>query len=987
MLIWGVCWGAFFGTLWAWQQDWPMLFGGALLGGWIGALFAWSLRRAWRQEEPPIWVADTTPAAPVAPAPQPARKRILAAAPVSTPAPPPPSSEHQQWGLPDEAATRLAPAPDVAEAHAAAQAEAHAAGASVPPTQPAQQAQAVAPDFPVQQPPAWLQALQNWLAGGNAVVRLGFFLLFIGLAFLAKFAADAGLFPPPLRMAGLAAFGAFLLGLGWRLRQKARADDADAPSATNAARRLAYAYTLQGAGVAVLYLSIFSAYRLYGLLTPQWAFVLLAVVCAAAAALALLQNAAALAFIGFAGGYAAPILLSTGSNAIGSLLAYYLLLNVGVVVLAYARAWRALNLLGFFASFGVLSLWVAQHYQPSDYTQVQPFVLLYFALYVLAALFYALRHRLAARVAVDATLVFGLPTVCMGLEFKLMQGQAYGATWAALAMALWYAALAFGLQPKAVAGGQTGVAARWLRQSYAALALVLFTVALALGLDAPWTAAMWALEGLAVYWIGSRQGSAFARGMGLALQGLAAWVFVDAHMSAVDGVLLHPRLWGLLVLALSAWGVCALLQKRLETAADDEEGWVARWVSGLEQIAAPPLFLLACLWWLSAGVLQITYSVPQPGGYSSALIARAYQSHSLLLFFALSAWGLHHWARSSCAARLPIAALPLWLLLPMMLGFAYDDIDTLDFFTQKLGWLVWPVALALYGHGLRRLDGSAQGQYQSRWALQHYGAVLLLYLLLWQLQDGLVQAWALQGSAFADALPAVLSSVVLLVLVRTQHFVWRAPAQQAYAPWPWPVYGGVYLRAAAGSLALLLIWQLLQLAVGSTGAAPPLAYLPLLNPTDATVLLGLAALALYRRRWQQHIGAVPQALYGLLALGFVTLNTVWLRVVHHYWGVAWQADALLDSFVTQAGYSILWTLLALGLMLWAARGGLRRVWLGGAALLGITVAKLFLVDLSNSGGAERIISFIAVGGLMLVLGYFAPLPKAQDPDLTEAKML
>jgi uncharacterized membrane protein len=33
-----------------------------------------------------------------------------------------------------------------------------------------------------------------------------------------------------------------------------------------------------------------------------------------------------------------------------------------------------------------------------------------------------------------------------------------------------------------------------------------------------------------------------------------------------------------------------------------------------------------------------------------------------------------------------------------------------------------------------------------------------------------------------------------------------------------------------------------------------------------------------------------------------------------------------------------------------------------------------LIDLSNAGGAERIIAFIVVGILMLVVGYFAPLP-------------
>ena len=41
-----------------------------------------------------------------------------------------------------------------------------------------------------------------------------------------------------------------------------------------------------------------------------------------------------------------------------------------------------------------------------------------------------------------------------------------------------------------------------------------------------------------------------------------------------------------------------------------------------------------------------------------------------------------------------------------------------------------------------------------------------------------------------------------------------------------------------------------------------------------------------------------------------------------------------------------------------------------------------LIDLSNAGGAERIIAFIAVGVLMLVVGYFAPLPPKLTPKLS-----
>jgi uncharacterized membrane protein len=43
-------------------------------------------------------------------------------------------------------------------------------------------------------------------------------------------------------------------------------------------------------------------------------------------------------------------------------------------------------------------------------------------------------------------------------------------------------------------------------------------------------------------------------------------------------------------------------------------------------------------------------------------------------------------------------------------------------------------------------------------------------------------------------------------------------------------------------------------------------------------------------------------------------------------------------------------------------------------LIAVVVAKLFFVELSNRGGLARIVSFIGVGVLLLVVGYFAPLP-------------
>ena len=51
----------------------------------------------------------------------------------------------------------------------------------------------------------------------------------------------------------------------------------------------------------------------------------------------------------------------------------------------------------------------------------------------------------------------------------------------------------------------------------------------------------------------------------------------------------------------------------------------------------------------------------------------------------------------------------------------------------------------------------------------------------------------------------------------------------------------------------------------------------------------------------------------------------------------------------------------------------------------MVVGKLFLVDLSNWSGLTRVVSFLGVGGLMLVIGYLAPMPPAaREPSNKES---
>ena len=99
------------------------------------------------------------------------------------------------------------------------------------------------------------------------------------------------------------------------------------------------------------------------------AFVLLVVIALAAAVLAVAQNALSLAVIGTAGGFLAPILVSTGSGNHVALFTYYAILNLGVFAVAWFRTWRVLNVLGFVFTFTITGLWRATSYQDSRSVQ------------------------------------------------------------------------------------------------------------------------------------------------------------------------------------------------------------------------------------------------------------------------------------------------------------------------------------------------------------------------------------------------------------------------------------------------------------------------------------------------------------------------------------------------------------------------------------------------------------------------------------------
>ena len=121
-------------------------------------------------------------------------------------------------------------------------------------------------------------------------------------------------------------------------------------------RRLVYfADGVTGLGAAVLYLSLWAAGSYYQLLPPAATFIAMAVVTAAMVAIAVGRRSLSVAVMAMIGGFVAPVLVSTGRDAQVELFTYLALHNAALLVLAWRREWRVLELPAFRAHPGVSS--------------------------------------------------------------------------------------------------------------------------------------------------------------------------------------------------------------------------------------------------------------------------------------------------------------------------------------------------------------------------------------------------------------------------------------------------------------------------------------------------------------------------------------------------------------------------------------------------------------------------------------------------------
>ena len=799
-------------------------------------------------------------------------------------------------------------------------------------------AEASVPLEPVQPPqPRKPSALWNFFFGGNMLVRVGIMVLFIGVAFLLKYATDRGFVPIELRLAGVAAGGIALLGLGWRLRHK-RAD---------------YALMLQGGGIGVLYLTVFAGLRLYALLPPTLAFILLAAIAFFSALLAIVQDSKALAITGAAGGFLAPLLASTGGGSHVALFSFYAVLNTGILFIAWHKAWRELNLVGFVFTALIGLVWGVERYRAELFATTEPFLILFFLMYVAMAVLFALRRAPSLVHYVDGTIVFGVPLFAFGLQAAMMKGTEFGAAMSALTLAAFYLTLA------SVLHARQRDTLRLLVESFLALGIGFATLAVPLALDARWTSAVWAVEGAAIVWVGIRQNRLLARSFGMFLQIAAGLAFLSKIHDTVDAErllpLLNAKFLGCVMVSLAALFINYYAERRRDV------------VGNQERVVTRLLFVWGAVWWFVGGVLEIERHV---GGNAAWNPELAFFALSCAVFAAL--WQRLDWlmARYAALALLPMMAASLMAFVADRMGHPF----------ASHAYLGWMLMFAVHFWILRKHESPEFEN--AKWREWWHAAGFWLFAIVASWEFGW-QIRYVQGSA---VWPLIAWGAVPAALIAT------FAARGERLGWPVNAHRRAYLYLGSVPLAVfLLAWMVIGNSA-STGSPAPLPYVPLVNPLELALFGTLLAVVMWYllvRRMVLPCVWLPSVKAALTLLGivvFMLLNGVLLRTLHHYADVPFRFGAMMGSTLVQASLSLFWSLLALAAMFFATKRSLRALWFTGAALLAVVIVKLVLVDLSNTGTVERIVSFIGVGLFCVVIGYFAPVPpKAKGEDQSAGK--
>jgi len=780
---------------------------------------------------------------------------------------------------------------------------------------------AIPPPLPPQ-PPA--QSLEEKL-GARLPVWIGSIALALAGAFLVKLSFERGWLSPAFRVSLGVLFGVGLLAAGEVTRR-------------NRSTR-GISQGLSAAGVADLFACFLAGIHMYGIIPPPLGFGLMVLTTAVAVGLSLRQGRM-VALIGLIGGFLTPYLVRTGEPNLRGLFAYLLLLQVGLLVVAWRRGWTEIGGLALGGGLLWTFAWLAGPFKPADAAWLSGFLLLSVAAVVAAGL--------ARRTATED-----------GGGGQGGQGM----------MSLTWAAVPGAILALAAVSAQAGFSTEeWVFFG------ILAAGVLVLGrLRAD-------LSPLA--WVAAVAGAVLMIAFAARVHGepdLSRFLATAASVGTLFAVGGYVALWGSekagrwaslsaasgIVFFLIAWG----------TMAENREGLhYVHW--GPEALGAALLYLLAAV-----PVAQRSRADrvdrPDHPAMTAMTAALAALAVAVTVFVSLAvplelerqwvtvAWALEVTALVWLAGRFKLPALAALartaaVLVAIRLLFNASVFEYPIGTSPVLNWLLYGYGVPLVAFAAAARLARRQGPGEAKFAtLLESGALAFAFALVTlevrQLYHPGTPGSGAASLAESGAMIAAWAALAIGLLALNRRAL-LASVERA---------GRLLLALAAGTalafLGVLLnpLWN--HGAVGET----PVFNLLLWSYGLPAVLLGLATPEL-RRRGSRKLPVVLTATVLVLAFLLLTLE---IRQAFHgsYLNIGLSTGA--SSIAERYSYSAAWILFGAALLVLGILRQVKALRYASLAVMLLSVGKVFLYDMSNLTDLYRVLSFFGLGMSLLALAW------------------
>ncbi|WP_151769079.1 DUF2339 domain-containing protein [Acinetobacter colistiniresistens] len=691
-----------------------------------------------------------------------------------------------------------------------------------------------------------------------------------------------------------------------------------------------FAVALQGVGLAVVFLTLIFSHHFAVIASLSTASILFVILLLVTVYLSLKQQALYLAMLALTMAYLAPLLIPQNHPDVIFLFGYYFVINLAVAALNFIQPWKILHQIAFFATMFIGGSTIGIYAKTSQFNTLDMILWLHMALFIWLSIRYSQLMVRAQNQRLESDQEMGLktqrlqPILDVGLIFSV---PVLGFSLHAYLMQNSTAALTWGAIALALVYISLNI---WIKRQYPQLsilaksffilAVVFVALIFPLAKGAHWTSTGWVIQGTALIVWGVTERYRLSRYVGVALVLLSSMALLFQVWSNDHFPFLSTAIFAL------AQFISAFYLLHYQ---EVEKYFSARMLSGV--------FLALGLY--SGAIAGVELMQWQQDGLSPYLAIAA----TLLLLFSVAVYlkSRLQWG------NLQLILAAVLLLLLYVESFAVQ-IYSVGHWPSGLSQLSFAIAATLLSLLLISLNLNKPKGDAKIWAT-----------LLWL---GL----ALIGLAIFPIMP-----IAALGLIPVSYSVWLLLSNRTSLLHQFPIW------------CLTLFWLVLMSL--DPDSVQQYYFLPLLNVTDLLSLLVFAGLiwTIYQHDFSVE-GSIEWGFkVSTILIGLLVLSSVVVRAMHHYLGTPFWGIAIWQNGDVQLSLTLLWVILAFILMTFSSRRHIRQIWFVGAALLAIVVAKLLLLDLSQSGTLTRVISFIGAGVVMLVIAYLAPLPPAIEQTQKE----